>query len=93
VPPEHRQAYEGEEPATTKPLDPAEQGRRYAQAVELAACQPRVRMLIFFHVTDESDLAGLQTGVYFADDTPKPSLPLVAAAVKRAESGQIQCRR
>jgi hypothetical protein len=92
IPPAKAGAYEGDEPATTKPVDPLVQGRRHARAIELAACQPRVRMLIFFHVGDESDLRGLQTGVYYADDTPKPSLPIVAAAVRRAESGELQCR-
>ncbi len=37
-------------------------------------------MLLLFHVTDESQLDRLQTGVYWADDTPKPSLPVVRDA-------------
>jgi hypothetical protein len=69
----------------------AGQARAYAQAIRLAACQPRVRMLLFFHVTDESELSGLQTGVYYADGTPKTSQRVVAAAADRAASGRIAC--
>jgi hypothetical protein len=84
-------AYTGAEPPTTKPIDAATQGRYYAQAIRMAACQPRVRMLLFFHVQDESALTGLQTGVYYADDEAKASLPRVAAAAKSAEAGRVHC--
>ena len=67
-----------------KPIPAVLQGRRYVQAIRLAACQPRVRMLLFFHVVDEAALAGLQSGVYYADDTPKASLGPVADAAGTA---------
>ena len=57
----------------------------------LAACQPLVRMLIFFHVTDESQLTGLQTGLFYPDDKPKASLGRVAASAEAAETGQVRC--
>jgi len=91
IPASEAHAYTGREPATTKPIDPVTQGREYAQAIRMAACQPRVRYLLFFHVSDESALTGLQTGVYYADDVPKPDLDTVAAAIKEAESGRVQC--
>jgi len=56
------------------------QAHDYRQAVELAACQKNVRALYFFHVLDEEKLAGLQSGLYYVDGTPKPS----AEAVQRA---------
>ena len=31
-------------------------------------------MLLFFHVQDEPDLAGLQSGVRYADGSPKSDL-------------------
>ena len=50
--------------------------------------QPLVKMLIFFHVTDESDFTGLQTGLYYPNGTPKRSLARVAASAQSAENGQ-----
>ena len=52
----------------------------YRQAIELARRQPTVRMLCFFHVDDETRLAGLQSGLRYADGTPKPSLEAVRTA-------------
>jgi hypothetical protein len=91
IPAAKAHAYSGMEPATTSPIDPATQGREYAQAIRIVACQPRVRLFLFFHVSDESRLEGLQTGVYYADNTPKSSVGPVAEAIQEAESGRIQC--
>jgi hypothetical protein len=66
-------------------------GADYAEAMRLATCQPLVRMLLFFHVSDEPDLGRLQTGVYYADDKPKPDVTDVAAAARAAETGQLKC--
>src|SRR5205814_2402985 len=49
------------------------------EAIELASCQPTVEALLLFHVSDELDLAAWQSGVYYADDTPKSSLTPVRA--------------
>jgi hypothetical protein len=70
--------YTGNEIVPT--VDPGTQARYYRRAIELAACQKNVRALDFFHVIDEQRLAGLQSGLYYLDGTPKPS----AEAVKRA---------
>jgi len=58
-------------------VDAATQARFYREAIERAACQPTVRMLLFFHVLDEQRLSGLQSGLYYADGTPKPSAQAV----------------
>lgn len=84
-------SYGGRE-TTSAQLDEEAQGRVYAEAIRLAACQPRVRMLLFFHVSDEPRLEGLQTGVYRADDTPKRGLSTVTSAALEAEAGRIDCR-
>ncbi len=70
-------------------VDEATQARYYRQALQLAACQPNVVGLLFFHVSDEPDLARWQSGVYYPDDTPKSSLPAVAAAATAARSGTL----
>ena len=56
---------------------PAIQARFYRRAIELASCQKTVRALDFFHVIDERKLAGLQSGLYYLDGTPKPSMEAV----------------
>lgn len=81
IPPSKASLYTGREVAAT--VDEQTQGRYYAQAIGLAACQPNVRMLFLFHVADETQLAGLQSGVYYADGTPKASLPVVRATIRR----------
>lgn len=83
--------YTGSEQASTKPIDEKAQADRYAAAIAIAACDPTVRMLLFFHVSDEPQLERLQTGLYYADDTPKSSLPRVAEAAHEAQTGRLAC--
>ena len=85
VPADKQSAYTGQEVVNT--VDDATQAQYYAQAISLAACQPNVRMLLLFHVLDEQRLQGLQSGLYYADGTPKPSLDKV-----RPEIDHPSCR-
>lgn len=78
VPRAEQSAYTGYEQPAVKAVPPATQARDYAEAIRLAACQPDVRMLLFFHVFDEFQLQRLQTGLYWADGRPKPSARAVA---------------
>ena len=66
--------YTGTEPATTKPVDEATQATYYRQAIQLAFCQPNVRGIFLFHAFDETSLPAWQSGLYYADGTPKTSL-------------------
>jgi hypothetical protein len=75
VPPDKASLYTGREFVPTATA--ATQADFYRQAIELTRRQPTVRMLIFFHMDDETRLEGLQTGVRYADGTPKPSLAVV----------------
>jgi hypothetical protein len=75
VPADKASLYQGREVVSA--VNPATQAAFYRQAIELARHQPTVRMLCFFHVDDESRLAGLQSGVRYVDGTPKPSLDAV----------------
>jgi hypothetical protein len=70
--------YTGSETVPT--VDEATQARYYESAIQLAACQPTVEMLLLFHVEDEPNLAGLQSGLRYADGTPKTSLAPVRDA-------------
>jgi len=87
IPVEKQALYTGVEPTTTKPVDEATQGIYYDQAVQLAFCQPNVRGLFLFHTVDETDLLAWQSGVYYADTTPKTSLPAVKLALEKSRRG------
>ena len=65
------------------------QAAYYRRALELAYCQPTVRGLFVFHTFDESSLYGWQSGLYFADRTPKPSLPAFKQAVNDLRNGRF----
>jgi hypothetical protein len=81
--------YTGAEPATTRPVDEITQGQYYGQALQLAFCQPNVVGILLFHSQDEPTLASWQSGVYYADGTPKTSLYAVRDALTRARGGSI----
>jgi hypothetical protein len=76
-------------PSASDAVDEATQARYYRQALQLVACQKNVVGLLFFHVSDEADLDRWQSGVYYADDTPKSSLPAVQAASEAARQGEL----
>jgi hypothetical protein len=89
IPPGKATAYTGAEPATTKPVDEITQGEYYGRALQLAFCQPSVVGILFFHSQDEPALASWQSGVYYADGTPKTSLYAVRDALARARGGSV----
>jgi hypothetical protein len=74
-------AYSGHE--AVEPVDPATQARYYAEAIRMARQQATVSGIYIFHVVDETRLEGLQSGVRYADGTPKPSLDAVRRASLR----------
>jgi hypothetical protein len=85
-----RSLYTNQElPSAGDAVDEATQARYYTKALALASCQRNVVGLLFFHVSDESDLDRWQSGVYYADDTPKSSLPAVRAATEAASGGKL----
>ena len=59
------------------------------RALQLAFCQPNVTGILLFHSQDEPALASWQSGVYYADGTPKSSLYAVRDALARARGGSI----
>lgn len=86
IPPAKASLYTGTE---TDAVDEATQGADYAQALQLAACQPNVAALLFLHTVDEGDLGGLQTGLYYRDGTPKSDAGAVQSAI--AGAGAVAC--
>ena len=89
IPPDKAALYSGAEPALTRPVDPATQAVYYRQAVQLAFCEPTVRALFLFHTVDETDLHAWQSGLYYADGTPKASLPDTRLAIEEAHRGVV----
>lgn len=82
IPPSKAALYTGHEVVPV--VDEQTQARYYVDAIHAAERQPNVRMLFLFHVVDESSLEGLQSGVRYADGTPKSSEPAVRAAIEAA---------
>ncbi|HKG44405.1 MAG TPA: hypothetical protein VKB10_09215 [Gaiellaceae bacterium] len=95
VPAQKRRFYvDLDSPARTDSVSFPVQGAYYRRALELAYCQPTVRGLFVFHTFDEPGLGGWQSGLYFADRTPKPSLPMFKGAVAALRNGKFpRCRR
>jgi hypothetical protein len=91
IPMPKRTFYSGTEPATTKPVTEAVQAAFYDEALREAACQPNVRGFLIFHVTDETDYNRWQSGVYYADGTPKTSRALVKASMNAIRTGAFEC--
>ena len=81
-----------ESPERTDSVSFDTQAAYYRQALQLAYCQPTVRGLFVFHTFDEPGLGGWQSGLYFADRTPKPSLPAFKRTVADLRNGRIHCR-
>jgi hypothetical protein len=82
IPPAKSSLYTGHEVVPV--VDEQTQARYYTDAIRAAERQPNVRMLFLFHVVDESRLQGLQSGIRYADGTPKSSEPAVRAAIDAA---------
>ena len=92
IPPADAALYSGTEPTTTKPVDEATQAAYYEQALALTFCQPNVEGIFLFHAFDEPALDRWQSGLYYANGTPKSSLPGVRDAIIKIRRGIItQC--
>lgn len=85
VPADKAHLYAGSETQTT--VDEATQARYYAEAFRLALCQPNVIGIMVFHVVDETALGAWQSGPFYADGTPKSSVPAIRTAALAARGG------
>jgi hypothetical protein len=87
IPPAKAGLYTGKEPATTKAATEATQAMDYRTAIQMSFCYPNVVGLLFFHAFDETALDRFQSGLYYPDGTPKPSLAAVRDEVRDARGG------
>jgi hypothetical protein len=68
-----------------------DQATQLADAIRLAYCQPGVGAFFNFLLADEPGLAAWQSGVLWADWTPKPSFDALAQVVAQVRAGQVDC--
>jgi hypothetical protein len=61
----------------------------YLQMLDLVACDPNIQVVNIFHLIDEENLAGWQSGLYYADRTAKRSARAVRDWISRT-SGACQ---
>lgn len=76
--------YKGRE--EVPPVDEPTQARYYTQLIRYFACDPAVDSINFFHLIDEDDRAGLQSGLLRVGGARKPSFEAVKAAIAQAQS-------
>ena len=55
----------------------------YVQMLDLVACDPNVQVVNIFHLIDEENLAGWQSGLYYADKSAKRSARAVRDWISR----------
>ena len=70
-------------------MDEYQQAASYDVGLRLAFCQPTVAGVLLFHSQDETALLSWQSGLYYADGTPKASLPGVRDSLDRTRGGSI----
>jgi hypothetical protein len=73
--------YTGVETATLKPVTEQTQADYYSQIIRSLECDPSVRMLNFFLLEDETDLAHWQSGLERVDGSHRPSYDSVKQAI------------
>jgi hypothetical protein len=77
-------------PESIAPISEAQQSQNYTDLMELAACDPDVKALLFFPLIDEQDVHnGFQSGELYADLAHKASYDGVKAKIASAH-GQCQ---
>jgi hypothetical protein len=92
IPPENLEPYTNiQSPLAADAVDEETQAEYYRQATELAACQETVIGILIFHLIDEPDLNRWQSGMYYADDTPKSSLSEIREAAEDGRVGKADC--
>lgn len=69
------------------------QASQLTDAVRLAYCQPAVGGWFNFLLADEPSLHGWQSGVLFADWTPKPSYQAFKSVIAEVKADRVNCAK
>ena len=92
IPPDKKHLYRNfSAPGSNDAVDEETQADYYRQALQLAYCQRNVVGLLIFHVTDEADLGRWQSGIYYADETPKAAFDTVKRTIEDVRSRSVTC--
>jgi hypothetical protein len=86
--------FAGGEPDALPPPETSPAPDQFTQvrdSIRLAACQPYVGAYFNFLLFDEPRLAGWQSGAFWADLTPKDSLPGFGQAISEANNAMVDC--
>ncbi len=86
-------AWQARTTAVSKDGPAPDQATQLGDAVHLAYCQPTVRAFFNFELADEASLAGWQSGVLWADGTPKPSYQAFKRAIADVNARSVDCSR
>jgi chitodextrinase len=78
-------------PPPAETSDAPDQSTQSRDSIRLAACQPHVGAYFNFLLFDEARLAGWQSGPFWADRTPKDSLPTFRQAISDATAATVDC--
>jgi hypothetical protein len=70
-----------------------DQASQLTDAIRLAYCQPAVGAFFNFLLADESNLRGWQSGVLYADWTPKPSYQAVKRVLAGVATHRVDCAK
>jgi hypothetical protein len=77
-------------PESIKPISEAMQAQYYTDLIQIAACDPDVKSLLFFPLIDENDVHnGFQSGELYVDFTQKQSYAAVKANSNGACNGPM----
>ncbi len=68
-----------------------DQATQLSDALQVAYCQPGVAAFFNFELADETNLGGWQSGLLWADLTPKPSYQPFREAVRKIAAGKVDC--
>jgi hypothetical protein len=90
IPRGKRRLYSGAE-TDKHALSVVDQAAQLKSAIALAYCQPNVGAFFNFQLLDDHHLGGWQSGVLWADGTPKPSYTDLRDAIAAVEAGSVDC--
>ncbi len=82
---------EPESPGPNESSTAPDQGTQILDGARLAYCQPHVGAFFNFLLWDETGLGGWQSGAYWADLTPKDSIPAFRQAIAAVNADGVDC--